>query len=155
MRDVSSMSARVCLACGEPLPSWSRVDKTTCNPGCRTRLCRMRKAASNTSVTRSGAAEPRSGGQANEVPPAGQTGPFGASGEVVPAGPLPMFPKSGTSPHSTNTVYPDRLVRVLAEGLRSIEERRAREQTEFPNRAIMVPAARRVDRPEGGKGTKR
>jgi len=33
----------------------------------------------------------------------------------------------------------DRLVRVLAEGLRSIEERRAREQTEFRNRAIIVP----------------
>jgi hypothetical protein len=33
----------------------------------------------------------------------------------------------------------DRLVRVLAEGLRSIGERRAREQTERPERAIIVP----------------
>jgi hypothetical protein len=36
-------------------------------------------------------------------------------------------------------VYPDRLIRVLAEGLRTIEEQRAREQTEFRNRAIIVP----------------
>ena len=45
----------------------------------------------------------------------------------------------GPGPRPTNTVQPDRLVRVLAEGLRSIEERRAREQTEFRNRAIIVP----------------
>ena len=32
--------------------------------------------------------------------------------------------------------YPDRLVRVLAEGLRSIEERRAREQTTATSPAI-------------------
>jgi hypothetical protein len=43
---------------------------------------------------------------------------------------------------STNTVHPDRLVRVLAEGLRSIEERRAREQTERRNRAIIVPPSK-------------
>lgn len=42
-------------------------------------------------------------------------------------------------PRQDPRVYPDRLVRVLAEGLRSIEERRAREQTEFRNRAIIVP----------------
>ena len=95
MRDVSSMSARVCLACGEPLPSWSRVDKTTCNPGCRTRLCRTRKVACNTSVTRSSATAPRSGGQANEVPPAGQTGPFGASGERRPSPHQPGRPGPG------------------------------------------------------------
>ena len=39
----------------------------------------------------------------------------------------------------TPMVHPDRLVRVLAEGLRAIEERRAREQTESRNRAIIVP----------------
>jgi hypothetical protein len=33
----------------------------------------------------------------------------------------------------------DRLVRVLAEGLRSIAERGAREKTERRNRAIIVP----------------
>jgi hypothetical protein len=42
-------------------------------------------------------------------------------------------------PRKAPRVYPDRLVRVLAEGLRSIEERRAREQTESRNRAIIVP----------------
>jgi len=45
----------------------------------------------------------------------------------------------GPGPRPTNLVYPDRLVRVLAEGLRSIEERRAREETERRNRAIIVP----------------
>jgi hypothetical protein len=34
---------------------------------------------------------------------------------------------------------PDRLVRVLAEGLRSIAERRACEETERRNRVIIVP----------------
>jgi hypothetical protein len=38
----------------------------------------------------------------------------------------------------TLRIHPDRLVRVLAEGLRTIEERRAREQTESANRAIIV-----------------
>jgi hypothetical protein len=33
----------------------------------------------------------------------------------------------------------DRLVRVLAEGLRTIAERRAREETERRNRVIIVP----------------
>jgi hypothetical protein len=79
------MSARVCVVCGEPLPSWSRVDKTTCNPGCRTRLCRTRKAACNSSVTRSGATEPRSGGQTNDVPVSPQTEPLAASGKSVPS----------------------------------------------------------------------
>jgi hypothetical protein len=48
-------------------------------------------------------------------------------------------------PRPANLVYPDRLVRVLAEGLRSIEERRAREQTESRNRAIIV--ARTTEEP--------
>jgi hypothetical protein len=39
----------------------------------------------------------------------------------------------------TLRIHPDRLVRVLAEGLRTIEERRAAEQTESRNRAIIVP----------------
>jgi hypothetical protein len=38
----------------------------------------------------------------------------------------------------TLRIYPDRLVRVLAEGLLAIEARRAREQTDFPDRAIIV-----------------
>jgi hypothetical protein len=42
-------------------------------------------------------------------------------------------------PGHSPLVYPDRLVRVLAEGLRTIEARRAAEQTESRNRAIIVP----------------
>ena len=51
-----------------------------------------------------------------------------------------MFPKSkiGSGPRQDHRAYPDRLVRVLAEGLRGIEERRSREQTESRNRAIIL-----------------
>ena len=64
-------------------------------------------------------------------------------GEEAPTSPLQvatMTMESGmcSGPRPTNRVYPDRLVRVLAEGLRTIEARRAREQTESPNRAIMA-----------------
>ena len=52
---------------------------------------------------------------------------------------------SGAALCPANRVHPDRLIRVLAEGLRSIEERRAREQTEFRNRAIIV--APRMEEP--------
>jgi hypothetical protein len=50
-----------------------------------------------------------------------------------------MVTESRIAPRAANLVHSDRLVRVLAEGLRTIEERRAREQTEFRNRAIIVP----------------
>jgi hypothetical protein len=43
-----------------------------------------------------------------------------------------------TPPGQAPRVYPDRLVRVLAEGLRSIEERRAHAQTESADRAMIV-----------------
>jgi hypothetical protein len=49
-------------------------------------------------------------------------------------------PRPGpATPGEALRAQPDRLVRVLAEGLRGIEERRAREQTERRNRAIIVP----------------
>ena len=65
--------------------------------------------------------------------------PWRSSGsKAAPAGAAaePVWTASSGQASRTN---PDRLVRVLAEGLRSIEERRAREQTEFRNRAIIVP----------------
>jgi predicted nucleic acid-binding Zn ribbon protein len=125
MCDVPPMSPRTCVVCREPLPSWARVDKTTCGPACRSRLSRARKASCNTFVTPLRAVAPRLGVAEGREPIGGQIAPPGASGM---AGPRPA-----------NLVYPDRLVRVLAEGLRSIEERRAREQAERRNRAIIVP----------------
>ena len=52
---------------------------------------------------------------------------------------------AGPAPHSVKPVIAprmqpsDRLIRVLAEGLRSIAERGAREKTERRNRAMIVP----------------
>jgi hypothetical protein len=54
-------------------------------------------------------------------------------------------PRRPVEPGQALRTNPDRLVRVLAEGLRSIEERRAREQTERRNRAIIV--ARMTEEP--------
>jgi hypothetical protein len=147
MRDVPPMSARTCLACGADLPSWVRVDKTTCNAACRTRLSRMRTGPCNTFVTPSGPVAPRSGGEEGREPVRSQIAPSGASGVPASVAKLSLFSASGGGPRPSNTAYPDRLVRVLAEGLRAIEERRTREQTESPNRAIIVP---RID-----GGTKR
>ena len=62
-----------------------------------------------------------------------------------PAWTDPRGPQDGRAdrrqiePRQPPMVHPDRLIRVLAEGLRAIEERRAREQTESRNRAIIVP----------------
>ena len=90
------------------------------------------------------AVAPRSGGGESREPVGRQIAPLTASSDAAPASPFPMITMItesgiGPGPRPTNTVHPDRLVRVLAEGLRSIEERRAREQTEFRNRAIIVP----------------
>jgi len=57
------MNSGVCLASGEPLPSWSRSDRRTCSMGCRTRLCRDRKAARNTYATGSAVQVGRSTGE--------------------------------------------------------------------------------------------
>jgi hypothetical protein len=130
------VTARTCLACGELLSSSARVDKTTCGPACRARLCRTRRLASNTSVTPLGAMVPRSGGRTSTTPLGGQTRPFAASAEAVPASPFPTV--WGRGPRTATNACPDRLIRVLAEGLRAIEERRAAGQTESPNRAIIV-----------------
>jgi hypothetical protein len=133
------MTARVCLACGSEIPSWARVDKTTCNAACRTRLSRMRTAPCNTFVTPSGPVAPRSGGGESREPVRSQVASPGASGVPASAAPFSLSSESGGGPRPSNAVYPDRLIRVLAEGLRSIEERRAAEQTERRNRAIIVP----------------
>ena len=132
------MTAKVCIVCGQDLPPWARVDKTTCGPACRSRLSRTRKVPCNTFATPLRAVAPRSGGGEGREPLRGQIAPLAAPHD---AGPVPRFPtvtESGMGHRPTNTVHPDRLVRVLAEGLRSIEERRAREQTERRNRAIIV-----------------
>lgn len=99
------MTARVCLACGEPLLPSARIDKTTCGPACRARLCRTRKVACNTSVTRSGATTLRSGPRSTARPPAGQIGPSGVVGEP--------------GPHPTNAV-----ILALVVALRDVEARR-------------------------------
>ncbi len=64
------MNTGHCLACGEPLVSWARADRRTCSMGCRTRLCRMRKAErSNTSATGTAPSEPRSAPKWPPIPP--------------------------------------------------------------------------------------
>jgi hypothetical protein len=137
------MSSRVCVVCREPLPSWVRADKTTCGSACRNRLYRTRKGACDTFATPLRAVAPRSGGGEGREPVGRQIAPLTASGDAAPASPFPMITmitKSGIGPgpRPTNTAYPDRLIRVLAEGLRAIEELRAIEQTESANRAMIV-----------------
>lgn len=62
------MKTRRCLACGQALPSWVRIDKLTCTGACRTRLCRQRKDARDTFVTGRTAVAARSGvGSSNEA----------------------------------------------------------------------------------------
>jgi|GEM_PF-1528175 hypothetical protein len=101
------MTARVCLACGSEIPSWARVDKTTCNAACRTRLSRMRTAPCNTFVTPSGPLAPRSGGGEGREP------------DRVPIAPPGASPKVGPGP--TNPV-----ILALVVALRDVEARRAR-----------------------------
>jgi predicted nucleic acid-binding Zn ribbon protein len=144
-RDAESPAIRVCVVCGEDLPAWARIDKTTCGPACRSRLSRTRKASCNTFVTPLRAVAPRSGAAEGREPLRVAIGPPGASGASGPAAWLPMATESRIGPRPASPVYPDRLVRVLAEGLRSIEERRACEQTEFRNRAII--GARMTEEP--------
>ena len=139
VRPMTIPLARLCVACGEDLPPWARADKTTCGPACRSRLSRTRKASCNTFATLLEAVAPRSGGQEVREQGRGQSAPLAAPHETGPALRFPTVTESGPGPRPTNLVHPGRLVRVLAEGLRTIEERRAREQTEFRNRAIIVP----------------
>lgn len=123
MHDVPPMSARVCVVCAEPLLSSARVDKTTCGPGCRTRLCRARKATRNGSATPSGATAPRSGGQESREPVRSQSGPLGASSEAVPASPISPIPElgMGPGPRPTNPV-----ILALVVALRDVEQQRGR-----------------------------
>jgi hypothetical protein len=61
------MKKRRCIVCREPLTPTARIDKTTCGPSCRTRLCRQRQTARNTSATPSGSVAARLGaGRSNE-----------------------------------------------------------------------------------------
>jgi hypothetical protein len=105
------MTTRVCLACGEPLPSAARIDKTTCGPACRARLCRSRNVAGNTSVTPLSATTPRSGHRTTARPPAGQTGLAGASWGAIPAAPEPTVSESPTGP---GPCHSDPLIAALA-----------------------------------------
>jgi hypothetical protein len=133
------MTARTCVVCGQALPDWTRADKTTCGSACRNRLYRTRKASCDTFATPLRAVAPRSGGGEGREPVWSQTGPLAAAGGAGPVLRFPTVTESGMGPRTANLIHPDRLVRVLAEGLRGIEERRAREQTERRNRAIIVP----------------
>jgi predicted nucleic acid-binding Zn ribbon protein len=104
---MASLLMRVCVVCGEPLPSRARVDKATCGPACRSRLSRTRKVSCNTSATPLEAVAPRSGRLASTQAVSGQTGSPGASRE---AGPCPTNPA----------------ILALVVALRDVEARRAR-----------------------------
>jgi len=101
------MTAKVCVVCGQALPSWARVDKTTCRPACRSRLSRMRTAPRNTSATPLNAMAPRSGGSEGREPVRVPIAPPGASAKA--------------GPHPANPV-----VLALVVALRDVEARRAR-----------------------------
>lgn len=58
--DMSSMTARACSHCGEPIAPKARIDRTTCSPACRTRQYRKRLNARDGSVTPSGSVAARS-----------------------------------------------------------------------------------------------
>ncbi len=64
------MNTGHCLACGEPLVGWARVDRKTCGYACRSRLYRTRKAARlAASATPTAAATPRSAPRWTNGPP--------------------------------------------------------------------------------------
>jgi hypothetical protein len=101
------MTARTCAVCGENLPSWVRVDKTTCGSACRNRLYRTRRASCDTFATPLRAVAPRSGTGEGREPVGGQIA-------------APDTSRDG-GPHSTNPV-----VLALVVALRDVEVRRAR-----------------------------
>jgi predicted nucleic acid-binding Zn ribbon protein len=117
------VAARVCVVCSETLPSWARVDKSTCGSACRSKLCRTRKDARNAFATPLALTTPRSDGRANDVPVPSQTGPLAAPREATPASPFPAVAESGTGPgpRPTNPV-----ILALVVALRDVEQRRAR-----------------------------
>ena len=123
MCDVPPMSPRTCVVCREPLPSWARVDKTTCGPACRSRLSRARKASCNTFVTPLRAVAPRLGVAEGREPIGGQIAPLGASDGVGPASMLAITGewKVDANPRPTNPV-----ILALVVALRDVEARRAR-----------------------------
>ena len=104
---MATTQTRVCVVCGSEIPAWARVDKTTCNAACRTRLSRRRTAPRNTFVAPLRPVAPRSGGREDREPVRAQIAPPGASGRP--------------GPHSTNSV-----VLALVVALRDVESRRAR-----------------------------
>jgi hypothetical protein len=101
------MTARTCAVCGEDLPSWVRVDKTTCGSACRNRLYRTRRASCDTFATPLEAVAPRLGGREGREPLRALIAPPGACAKA--------------SPHSTNPV-----VLALVVALRDVEVQRAR-----------------------------
>jgi hypothetical protein len=116
------MTAKVCIVCGQDLPPWARVDKTTCGPACRSRLSRTRKVPCNTFATPLRAVAPRSGGLASKEPVWSQAGPLAASREAAPRSPCPSGRQStGQGPRPTNPV-----ILALVVALRDVEQRRSR-----------------------------
>ena len=113
---------RVCLACGEDLPSWARIDKTTCSTACRTRLSRLRTAPRNTFETPLGSVAPRSGGVKGREPVGGQIAPLTASGTA----PVSMFATPGESKANANPRATNSLILALVVALRDVEARRIR-----------------------------
>ena len=112
------MTARVCVVCGEPIPSWSRADRRTCGAGCRSRLSRSGRC--NTSATPLAAAAPRSGGQASREPDPGQTGTVGAVREADAAQAVPTVSRTSTGPSPRPA---DSLIRALARYVEALQQR--------------------------------
>ena len=104
---MATPQARTCVVCGQDLPSWARVDKATCGPACRSRLCRTRKVSRNTFATPLRAVANRSGGEEGREPVRSQIAPPGTSS------------KAGARP--TNPV-----ILALVVALRDVEARRVR-----------------------------
>jgi hypothetical protein len=113
------MSVRICVVCGEALPAWARVDKTTCGPACRSRFCRTREATSNAFATSLGATTARSDRQEGREPVRSQTGPLAASGEADQGAFDPVM-ESGTGQRLRHS---DSLVLVLARYVEALHAR--------------------------------
>lgn len=113
------MTARVCAVCGQELPSWARIDKTTCGSACRSRLSRMRTVSCNTFATPSAAVTPRSGTGEGREPVRVPMASLGASGEADRKPSSPMDKESGLGPGRGH----DPLVLALARYVASLHRR--------------------------------
>lgn len=128
LQNVSPMSARVCLACGEVLPSSARVDKTTCGPACRTRLYRRRQESCDGSVTPLRAVTVRSVGRRSKAPDSHQSGPDAAPSERGRVIPMTASGRSGQS----HTAAIDDTAQQLALWLASVSAEAACETSPTP-----------------------